>query len=187
MGMAFHLSWRTIFLSKIQEEECEIFFFFICCQSVLKIQMSCLFSDWFCFNINSVKYSIFFSPPRPSPQKQDSASQSKQALLSRAHGPQTAHPSRRKSDPWAKQVKKKRAAVKTFSLFFSSTPAGPLASQPPPPHDLFHPLYVLQTQDPQLGARLGRRTFPGLRILTAISCLSTLLPHSWRIVERLIG
>lgn len=35
--------------------------------------------------------------------------------------------------------KKKGAAVKTFSLFFSSAPAGPLASQPPPPHDLFHP------------------------------------------------
>lgn len=83
MGMTFHLSWRTIFLSKIWDEECEVvFFFFICCQSLLKIQMNCLFSDWFCFNMNSVKYSIFFSPPVSSPQKQDSASQSKQALLS---------------------------------------------------------------------------------------------------------
>lgn len=29
MGTTFHLSWRTIFLSKIREEECESFFFFL--------------------------------------------------------------------------------------------------------------------------------------------------------------
>lgn len=82
---------KNNFPVKIQEEECEIFFFsYICCQSRLKIQMNCIFFDWFCFHMNS-KIFHSFPPPLASPQKQDSASQSKQTLLSRALGPFKAH------------------------------------------------------------------------------------------------
>lgn len=148
MGMTFHLCWRTIFLSKIQGEECEIIIFsFICCQSLHKIQMDCLFSDWFCFNVNSEKFPFSSHHPFLLLLKSKHLHKEGKRLLLRvnrtcwagllAHGKPTLSEGNQilEQNRW----RKKKAAVKTFSLFFSSTLAGPLAAQPPLPHDFFHP------------------------------------------------
>lgn len=54
-----------------------------------------------------------------------------------------------------------KAAVKTFSLFFSSTPAGPLASLPPPLRDLFYRLaHVPERQGPSAWSKSMKENGP---------------------------
>ena len=94
---------------KFARKNVRIFFFFICCQCLLKIQMNCIFSDQFCFHMNSKIFHFLLTTPSLSSKTSTFINReralvlkSKQPLLSRARGPWKAHPFRRKSDPWAK-------------------------------------------------------------------------------------
>lgn len=129
-----------------------IIFFFICYQSLLKIRRNCIFCDCFCFNMNSVKYSIFFlkllSPPKLAlvqRGKENSASLNKQALLSWAPRPWKAHPLQRKSDPGQNRWRKKEQLLKHLVCFSPQPLRVPLLPSPLLQAILYPWAYVLET------------------------------------------
>lgn len=155
--------------------------------------MNCIFSDCFCFNKNSVKYSIFFSSPLPSCQKQvfiergkETAAQRQQALL-RGARPQRSHPSEGNQILGQNRWRKKGQLLKHLVCFSSQPLRVPLLLSPVSRSSLPSSISALEMQDPQHGANIWRRMLLASASSQPSFASQPASPHSWRIVERLMA